>query len=234
MNMRLQDRGPSGIREMFGSLAGRYDLMNTIITLGRVGAWRRKMVRAASLSGPESVLDVGTGTGAIAREFVKTFPKATIAGCDFSARMLKTARASSHDHNVHWCLADALCLPFNDRSFDLVTSGYLVRNVSDLQQAFSEQARVLKPGGVLLCLETGPPPPNVFRPAVTFYLRHVLPLLGRMVAGSRGSYSYLAESTAGFETAAGLAEIVASSGLEVSSTESFMFGTQVLLKAIKQ
>lgn len=226
-------KNPHTIRQMFGSLADRYDLMNNIITLGRVGAWRKRMFQAAELCGNESVLDVGTGTGAIARKHARARPGLDVIGCDFSRRMLKKAKESHGGRAVKWCLADALSLPFSDESFDRVVSGYLVRNVSDLSLTFLEQARVLKRGGVLLCLETTPPPRSLFRPLVIFYMRCVLPLLGRMVAGSRGSYSYLAESTQGFKTAQALCEIIEAAGIQVARVDRFMLGTQVLIMARK-
>jgi len=233
MPLPPSQRDPRRIREMFGRLSGRYDLMNNIITMGRVGAWRKKMFEAASLAGDESILDVGTGTGAIARRFAGAAPDARVTASDFSKRMIETGRYSPGGEKVLWCLADALWLPFADESFDLVTSGYLVRNVADLHKAFSEQARVLKPGGVLICLETCPPPRSFFRPFLLFYIRYVLPLLGRMVAGSRGSYAYLARSTEGFETPEGLAGVIEGSGLVVARTDRLMFGTQVLVTARK-
>ncbi len=233
MPLPPSQRDPRRVREMFGRLSGRYDLMNNIITMGRVGAWRKKMLEAASLAGDENILDVGTGTGAIARRFAGGAPGVRVTASDFSKRMIETGRQSPGGEKVRWCLADALWLPFADEGFDLVTSGYLVRNVADLQRAFSEQARVLKPGGVLLCLETCPPPRSPFRPLLLFYIRYVLPLLGRMVAGSRGSYAYLAESTEGFETPEGLARVIEGSGLVVVRTERLMFGTQVLVTARK-
>jgi demethylmenaquinone methyltransferase/2-methoxy-6-polyprenyl-1,4-benzoquinol methylase len=144
---------PRFVAAMFGRIAARYDLMNTLMTLGQDSRWRRDVARA--LGTPGSVLDVGTGTAKLAETLRQVHPKARVVGADFSEPML---RASSRA--LPLVAADALRLPFADASFEAVTSGFLVRNLSDLPAGLAEQVRVLRSGGCLAILETTPGPRN--------------------------------------------------------------------------
>lgn len=224
---------PEQVCEMFGRLSRRYDLMNRLITLGRDGSWRRRVVALAAPPAGGRLLDVGTGTGAIARLAARQHPRLEVVGCDFSPRMLRVAAESPFGDAVRWRLADALELPFPDESFDCVTSGYLLRNVTDVGRALREQARVLRPGGRLVCLETAPPPKGLLRPLLCLYLRQALPRVGRLVVGDAPAYRYLAETTAQFAEPEALAARVRGAGLEVTSVERRMFGTQTIVAARK-
>ena len=115
--------------------------------------------------------------------------------------------------------------PFADATFDAVTSGYLLRNVADRAGAFREQARVVRPGGYVVCLDTSPPPPSPLRPLVLFHLRRIIPLLGRLIAGERSAYAYLSASTEGFKAPEELATIMREAGLLGVRYRRFMAGT---------
>jgi demethylmenaquinone methyltransferase/2-methoxy-6-polyprenyl-1,4-benzoquinol methylase len=147
--------------------------------------------------------------------------------------MLRVARSAPGGRRVRWRPADALDLPFPDRSFDCVTSAYLVRNVADLRRAFSEQARVVRPGGRVVCLETVPPPHGLPSPLVLFYLHWVLPRLGALIVGDRPAYRYLTDSTIDFLSPEALADRMGDVGLTVQSIETHMFGTQAILAAVR-
>ena len=224
---------PDQIRRMFGRIAHRYDLMNRLITFGQDRSWRRRVLELADPPWGGSLLDVGTGTGAIARQATRRRTDLHVVGCDFSPRMLGVARTSRGGERVEWERADALDLPFPDQSFDCVTSGYLVRNVADIALAFREQARVLRGGGRVVCLETAPPPSGVLSPLVSFYLHRVLPRIGQLVVGDRRAYRYLTESTLDFLEPQRVAEVMEGAGLEVECIERRMFGTQTILAAVK-
>ncbi|MCZ7542727.1 MAG: class I SAM-dependent methyltransferase [Anaerolineae bacterium] len=129
---------------------------------------------------------------------------------------------------MRWVEADALALPFADATFDAATSGYLLRNVIDPTAAFREQARVVKPGGRVVCLDTSPPPENALRPFIMIHLRYVIPLLGRLVAGDSAAYNYLPESTQAFKTPEELAAIMRAAGLVDVRYRPFMFGTMAV------
>ena len=210
---------------MFDRIAARYRRMNLLMTFGRDRAWRRAVVREAALPPGGRLLDLAAGTGDIALEALRQDPAALVTAADFSLGMMRVGRGRPGGDRVAWCAADAFSLPFAAATFDAVTSGYLLRNVADRVAAFREQARVVRPGGRVVCLDTSPPPPSPLRPFVRFYLRRVIPLLGRFVAGDRPAYAYLASSTEGFKSPAELAAIMREAGLVAVSHRSFMGGS---------
>lgn len=213
------------VRAMFDRIAGSYGRMNFLMTFGRDRAWRRAVVREAALPPGGSLLDLAAGTGDIALEALRQDPAARVTAADFSLGMMRVGRGRPGGDRVAWCAADAFSLPFADATFDAVTSGYLLRNVADRAGAFREQARVVKPGGRVVCLDTAPPPPSPLRPFVRIYLRRVIPLLGRIVAGDRPAYAYLASSTEGFKSPPELAAIMREAGLVEVRHRSFMGGS---------
>jgi demethylmenaquinone methyltransferase/2-methoxy-6-polyprenyl-1,4-benzoquinol methylase len=216
---------PADVRAMFDRIAGRYRLMNALMTCGRDGVWRRAVVREAALPPAGRLLDLATGTGDIALEALRWDPAARVVGADFSLEMMRVGRRRPGGARVAWCAANALALPFADATFDAVTSGYLLRNVGDRVGAFGEQARVVKPGGRVVCLDTSPPPASPLRPLVRLYLRRLVPLLGRLVAGDRPAYAYLAASTEGFLEPEALAAAMREAGLADVRYRRFMAGT---------
>jgi demethylmenaquinone methyltransferase / 2-methoxy-6-polyprenyl-1,4-benzoquinol methylase len=190
---------------MFGRIARRYDLMNTLITLGQDARWRNHVARALDgLPGKASVLDVGSGTGRLAHAIQECHSLWQVVGADFTLPMLAAA-----PRELSRVAADAQLLPFADREFDAVVSGFLVRNLADLERGLAEQVRVLRPGGVLAILETTPGPS--FWPIAAvyrLYFRLLVPLLGRLIAGDAAAYTYLPESTLRFLEPARLAELL--------------------------
>ncbi|MCP4668361.1 MAG: class I SAM-dependent methyltransferase, partial [Deltaproteobacteria bacterium] len=125
-------------------------------------------------------------------------------------------------------------LPFPDKTFDAVTSAYLVRNVTDPGRAFEEQVRVTKPGGMVVCLDTSPPPRNMLTPLLLFHLGVVIPFLGSLIARNRAAYTYLPTSTRAFMTPEKVASLMRGAGLEHVSFRTFMLGTQVVHKGRKR
>jgi demethylmenaquinone methyltransferase/2-methoxy-6-polyprenyl-1,4-benzoquinol methylase len=210
---------------MFDRISGRYQRMNALMTFGRDRAWRRAVVQEAALPPGGRLLDVASGTGDIALEALARDPAGSVVAADFSLGMMRVGRTRPGGGRILWCAADALALPFADAAFDAVTSGYLLRNVTDRVGAFREQARVVRPGGRVVCLDTSPPPPSALRPLMRLYLRRVIPLLGRLVAGDRPAYAYLAASTEGFKTPAELTAIMQQAGLVDVHHRSFMGGS---------
>jgi demethylmenaquinone methyltransferase/2-methoxy-6-polyprenyl-1,4-benzoquinol methylase len=203
---------PRYVAEMFGRIAGRYDLMNTVITGGMDGAWRRvvaEIALGAEHAGPSAdVLDVGTGTGKLAQAVLDAAPAARVVGVDFTFGMLRVA-----GRGLALVAADALRLPFPDNQFDAIVSAFVVRNLADVPRGVDEQVRVLRPGGRLVVLETTPGPPGLLRPLYRLYFRYFVPLLGRLIAGERTAYRYLPESTLAFLEPARLAELLREHGL---------------------
>jgi demethylmenaquinone methyltransferase/2-methoxy-6-polyprenyl-1,4-benzoquinol methylase len=200
------------VRRMFGRIAGRYDLLNRLMTFGQDRRWRRIVVRMADLPPGGALLDVATGTGDIALEALHQRPDVRAVGVDFTRAMLHIGQARANGEGVGWVEGDALALPFPNGAFDTAASGYLMRNVVDVPGAFREQMRIVRPGGRVICLDTTPPR-GILRPLVLLHLRVVIPLLGRVVAGDPAAYTYLPESTQGFKTAEELANIMREAGL---------------------
>jgi len=216
------------VRKMFGRISGRYDLMNRLMTFGQDRSWRRYVVKKAALPKGGRLLDVGTGTGDIALEALRSDPTLSVTAADFSLRMMQVGRRRPAGQKVFWCHSDALNLPFPDAHFDAVTSGYLVRNVIDVRQAFEEQMRVVKPGGRVVCLDTSPVPRSALRPFVVFHLKVVIPLLGHLLTRNRAAYMYLPESTQAFMAPEQVASIMRSAGLKDVSYRRFMLGTMAV------
>ena len=221
------------VRDMFGQISDRYNLTNRLMALGQDRVWRRKAVHAAALPPGGLLLDVGSGTGDLALEALKSDPTLRIIAVDFSAQMMQVGRRRPDGQRIFWCHTDALELPFPDATFDAVTSGYLVRNVIDVHRALEEQMRVVKPGGRVVCLETSPPQRTALRPLVLFHLKVVIPLLGYLIARNRAAYRYLPQSTQAFMTPDQLAVIMKNIGLEEVSYHRFMFGTMTVLVGVR-
>jgi demethylmenaquinone methyltransferase/2-methoxy-6-polyprenyl-1,4-benzoquinol methylase len=204
---------PRYVAAMFGRIARRYDLMNTLMTGGRDAAWRRAAAEAALAvrgGAPTGirVLDVGTGTGRLAEAVVDLVPTARVVGIDFSPGMLRLA-----SRRLELAGADALRLPFADDQFDAVVSAFVVRNLADVSAGLAEQMRVLRRGGWLAVLETTPGPGGVLQPAYQVYFRYVVPLLGRLIAGDPAAYAYLPTSTLAFLKPTHLADMLRHLGL---------------------
>lgn len=220
--------GPLEIRDIFGVISRRYDLMNTLMTFGRDRSWRRYLVKVAELARGGRLLDIGSGTGNIAREAREIMPGIRVTAVDLTMDMIQVGRGRRVGEGIRWCLADALDLSFLDATFDAVVSGYLVRNVIDIRGAFEEQMRVVKPGGRVVCLETSPPPRSILLPLVRFYLKAVIPSLGYLLTGHRRPYKYLADSTQHFMKSSQLVSIMQGVGMRDVTCHRFMLGTQVV------
>lgn len=216
-------KGP-GVQRMFDAIAGRYDLMNRVMTLGQDQRWRRFVVLKAGDPGSGRMLDLATGTGDIAALIRRSHPEAMVIGTDFSRNMLAEAKRRFPGAAISWQACDANHLPFADDAFAAVTFGYLLRNVDDALSVLQEVRRVLRPGGRVVCLDTTPPARNLLYPFVRFYLRFGIPLLGRMIASDEAAYSYLTGSTMDFYSAPALAELFTQAGFKNVGYKKFMLG----------
>lgn len=212
----------SYVQDMFTRIAGRYDLMNRLMTGGQDIRWRRQVIQLACLRPGAILLDLGTGTGDLAREALVQSPQARVVAADFTLEMMRVGQERGP---LDFSSADALRLPFPDSSFDAVVSGFLMRNVIDLQKALQEQIRVLKKGGRIVILDTTRPRKNLLSPFIWLHMHVIIPLLGRLLTGSSDAYRYLPETTEGFVTAENLASRMAAVGFKKIDFQRFMFGT---------
>jgi demethylmenaquinone methyltransferase/2-methoxy-6-polyprenyl-1,4-benzoquinol methylase len=202
--VRNETEAAAHVREMFGRIAPRYDLLNHLLSLDIDKFWRWRVARrfSALLRDPNArVLDLCCGTGDLAFAFRKEAPRGTeIIGSDFVPEMLVRARAkgAATGATVEFIEADALYLPFPDASFDLVSCAFGFRNLANYERGIQEISRVLKPGGAVGILEFAEPPGKVFGAMYRFYFRRVLPLLGGMISGNASAYTYLPNSVSAF------------------------------------
>lgn len=186
------------VKDVFDSVASRYDLMNDLMSGGLHRLWKRRTIEQAGVRKGQVVLDLAGGTGDLAREFARLVgPEGHVVLADINAAMLRQGRKRLVDAGVAGNLSlaqvDAQDLPFADASFDCITIAFGLRNVTDKDAALRSMYRVLKPGGKLLVLEFSRPVAAV-KPVYDLYSFKVLPLLGRLVARDSDSYQYLAES----------------------------------------
>jgi demethylmenaquinone methyltransferase/2-methoxy-6-polyprenyl-1,4-benzoquinol methylase len=220
------------VAAMFGRIAGRYDLMNTLMTGGQDVLWRRLAVRAARPPRDGRALDVGTGTAKLALALARAMPAGRVVGVDVAAPMLLQARPAARGApevaRVHLALADAQALPFPDQSFDCATTAFMIRNVADVGAAFAELRRVVRPGGRVVCLELTQLQVPLWSTLFAVYFGRAVPLLGRLVAGDAGAYTYLPESVAAFLRPEGVAAEMARAGLREVRWRRLGFGAVTL------
>jgi demethylmenaquinone methyltransferase/2-methoxy-6-polyprenyl-1,4-benzoquinol methylase len=210
------------VQNMFTRIARHYDLMNRLMTGGQDIRWRKQVIQLARLKDNSTLLDLGAGTGDLAREALAQAPRAKVIAADFTLEMMRVGRKNGP---LNFSSADALRLPFGDSTFEAVVSGFLMRNVIDLQKALQEQYRVLKKGGRMVILDTTRPKKNILSPFIWLHMHVVIPLLGRVLTGSSDAYRYLPETTEGFVTAENMASRMAAAGFKKVGYQRFMFGT---------
>ena len=208
---------PGRVRAMFGRIARRYDLMNTVMTAGRHHEWRRLAVARTGLSQGGRALDVCSGTGDLAFALYDAVgPGGNVTGVDFSRRMLGVAREKSRRQGkpVEFKLGDATGLDFDRDVFDAATIGFGVRNIEDVRRVFSEMSRVVAPGGRVVCLEITRPSRQPFKSFYGVWFDRLVPAAGRLVSRDDSAYSYLPSSVRRFPPPGELAGLMEEAGLE--------------------
>ena len=205
------------VEEMFDRISQRYDLLNTLMSGGRHGLWKTITAHAAAKDLEGTALDVATGTGDIAFCLAKQPNITKVTGIDFSKEMLQIAgkKASKYPENViEFTRADALSLPFPENSFACATTGFSLRNVTDIRMCLDEMARVVKPGGRIAILEFTPLPDVGFFPRLfNLYFHQLVPRIGQLVARDKAAYTYLPDSVERFITALELKALMLDCGL---------------------
>jgi demethylmenaquinone methyltransferase / 2-methoxy-6-polyprenyl-1,4-benzoquinol methylase len=228
------------VHELFATIARRYDLLNDIMSAGMHRRWKRRLVgmagreQRAESGEPKHVLDLCCGTGDIALLFARN--GARVTGVDFTDEMLQVAseRTARHlntptlQHSICWLRADALRLPFPDDSFDVVSIGYGLRNLADIEAGLREILRVLRPGGKLLSLDFGKPESTLWRSAYFGYLRIVLPLLGVIFCGDPDTHGYILASLREYPAQQGIKSLMESCGYRDCGFEEFVGGAMAI------
>ena len=207
------------VRGVFDSVAGSYDLMNDLMSAGAHRLWKRFTLALTNLRPGQHALDVAGGTGDLAAGLARQVgERGLVVLTDINAAMLERGRDRLIDEglveNIHYVQCDAERLPFPDATFDCITIGFGLRNVTDKSAALSSMRRALKPGGQLLVLEFSSPAVPALKSLYDAYSFRVLPLLGKLVAGDAESYRYLAESIRLHPSQETLLEMMRTAGLE--------------------
>lgn len=237
MNQVVTGPNPDEIHSLFSSIAKGYDRANDVITFGLAHSWRKKVVRWSGVKPGDHVLDCATGTGDLALEFKEAVgPNGKVLGTDFCAEMLDLApaKAAKRGLNVQFEIADAMNLPYPDATFDVVSIAYGIRNVGDPVKALKEMARVCKPNGRVLILETGDTQMPVLHSAVRFYFKRIVPKLGGWVTGRPEAYEYLNKSSLSFPSREKFLELMSETG-RFSSMEfkSLMGGASFIYRGAR-
>ncbi len=214
------------VREMFGEIAGRYDALNRILSLGSDRSWRSRTCDILAVRQGERAADLCCGTGDLALDLARR--GARVVAADFSRPMLDRALDKGAAGLVE---ADALALPFAEGSFDLVTMAFGFRNLADRERGLSEIRRVLRPGGRLGILEFAMPRSAIFRRIYLPYLRRMVPAVGAIISGRRGAYHYLASSIQAFPEQSQMTQSLGRAGFDRARHHDFFFGIAALYVA---
>jgi demethylmenaquinone methyltransferase/2-methoxy-6-polyprenyl-1,4-benzoquinol methylase len=209
------------VRGVFDRVAGRYDLMNDLMSAGMHRLWKDAVAARLNPQPGETIIDCAGGTGDLARRFARMArraqerrggPDAKVFVVDYNAEMIMAGREKGFEPEIAWSVGDAMALPLPDASADAYVIGFGIRNVADVSQALREARRVLKPGGRFLCLEFSKPITEPLQAAYDAYSFKVIPALGGLVAGDRDSYQYLVESIRRFPDQKAFAGLMQTAG----------------------
>ncbi len=211
------DISSARVKEIFASIAKKYERFNAISSFGAYKRWLRTMMKEIDANPEAEVLDVAGGTGDVSFAIAKTKHPKHILCTDLVPEMLDVARAhyttgTAGDTPIDFEVVDAQNMPFSDESFDVVTMAYGIRNMPKREDALSEIYRVLRPGGKLVCLEFSTPPNRIWRGLYHFYLQHMIPFWGGVITHKRDGFVYLSKSIEAFPDQAGLALLMKNAG----------------------
>lgn len=229
-NQSTQSRDPETVREMFGSIARRYDLANHLLSCGCDFFWRKRAAGIVRAWNPNAIVDLATGTGDLALSVMSALPNSEIIGVDFSEQMLAIAKAKGVRRTI---VADALRLPFADRSFDCVTIAFGLRNIKDWSAALREMARVLTSDGHLLIMEFSIPAMSILRSTYRFYLHRMLPIFGAFLTQKKTAYDYLGESIEKFPGGGELVNLIEANGFRDAAAAPLTGGIVTIYTATK-
>ena len=231
-----QDEKKEQVAQMFDNIAGRYDLLNSILSLGIHKGWRKKCVNLLEKKQPKKILDVATGTGDFAIECAKLKPE-SIIGIDISDGMLKYGREKLKNLKLDSLISlkngNAETIAFPDNSFDAIVVGFGVRNFQNLTTGLSNLHRMLKPGGQLVVLEFSYPTNAFIKGFYNFYFSTVTPLIGKIFSKDTRAYSYLTESVKAFPNNEKFTGILNELGYKETSYKSLSFGIAAIYQGVK-
>lgn len=222
------------VTKMFDNISENYDDLNRVISLGIDVKWRKKVVEIVGKNNPKQILDIATGTGDLVLMMASLNPD-KIVGLDISSGMLevgkqKIAKAKLSD-KIEMIVGDSEEMPFNDNTFDAITVSFGVRNFAHLNKGIQEIARVLKPTGVLVILETSNPTKFPFKQGYKFYTNFILPIIGKLFSKDKVAYSYLSESANSFPFGEAFNNILQKNGFTSTEDTPVTFGVATIYTA---
>ena len=220
------------VRAMFDGIAHRYDLMNTLMTLGQHQAVRRAAARLAQPPRNGLALDLATGTGDFAAALQDSEPTCRVVGVDFALEMMRLGQ-TKYNLRVAFSAGDMLRLPLPDDTFDCSVNGFVLRNVTDVRAAFAEMQRVLKPGGRAVSLEITEPRAPVWRSVFALYFDRVMPRIGGWLSGRPDAYRYLPQSVHDFLAPEAVVDLMRAVGFRDVFYCREMLGTMAVYVGVK-
>ena len=225
------------VTRMFDTISGEYDGLNRMISLGLDQKWRSNVVDMIASTNPETILDIATGTGDLVIQMAQKTDAKKLIGLDISSGMLEIGKLKvtkeELDDRIEMVLGDSENLQFEDNSIDAVTVSYGVRNFEDLEKGLSEIRRVLKPGGILVILETSVPEKFPFKQGYFFYSKLIVPALGKLFSKDKIAYGYLSESASKFPYGERFNNILKKVGFNNVNHYLQFHGASTIYKAIK-
>jgi demethylmenaquinone methyltransferase/2-methoxy-6-polyprenyl-1,4-benzoquinol methylase len=226
------------VQSMFDRIAGRYDLLNRIISFRLDRRWRHQVIETVLAQAEPRILDIGTGTGDLVFDAAKARNgHGQFIGLDFSLEMLRLARAKrgrlSCGASTVFVMGSAMIAPFRSNIFDGAMSAFVLRNVSDLTLLFAEAHRVLKPGGKFVSLDMFPPPATWFSALYSVYFHCLMPRIGALLARDRDAYRYLSDSVRRFHPPERVAVLIQEAGFEHVTVRKFLSGAVCMHIAVK-
>ena len=224
------------VHRVFQNISNKYDRLNNIISFEQHKVWRKRVMKEMNVQKGASALDVCCGTADWTIALSKAVgPTGEVTGLDFSENMLAVGKEKTADmENVKLIHGDAMDLPFEDNSFDYVTIGFGLRNVPEYLVALKEMNRVLKPGGMVVCLETSQPTLPVFKQVYALYFKFVMPVFGKLFAKSKDEYEWLQQSTFNFPGKEQLKRMFEQAGFTNIKVRSFTGGVAAMHLGYKE
>lgn len=224
------------VADMFNNIAGKYDFLNHLLSMGIDKGWRKKAIKEIAKVQPKQILDVATGTGDLAIAAATLNPD-KITGVDIAAQMLEVGKGKLKekglDQLIEMQVGDSEHLPFDASAFDAITCAYGVRNFEHLEAGLKEMNRVMRNGGRLAILEFSRPKAFPMKQLYSFYFKHILPAFGKVVSKHSRAYSYLHESAMAFPEGEDFCRILESCGFKETHARPLTFGITTLYTATK-
>jgi len=234
----LDDSRDRSVRSMFDRIAGRYDLLNRLISFRLDAYWRNQAIRAAVTGVDPHILDLGTGTGDLALNAARQARgNGRFIGLDFSLPMLRLARAkrakAPYGGSAAFVMGSAMSAPFKSSLFDSAMTGFVLRNVSDLPLMFSESLRVLKPGGTFVSIDMFPPAASWFAHLYSIYFYCLMPCIGGFLSKDQKAYRYLSDSVRQFHSPEQISQFLQAAGFHQVRLQKYLGGAVCMHVAVK-